>query len=163
MRIKTTVLLLSALLPLSALAMPEQTQQQGRQQGMQGQKAQQGQMGQNKQQAQKGQQQWNKNEKRSSWSREKMQQRQNAWFDRLELTAEQREQFQKEMSQRYEQQRQARAAHHDKLRALLTDEQRVIFDQDIARMEQRMQGYMQRNDKPAMSGQQKPNQRNNAQ
>ena len=37
MRIKTTALLLSALLPLSALAMSEQAQQ-GRQQGMQGQK-----------------------------------------------------------------------------------------------------------------------------
>lgn len=153
MRIKATALLLSALLPLSVLAMPEQ---QGQQKGMQGQKAQQGQMG------QQNNQQRQKNQKTPQWNREKMQQRQTAWFDRLELTAEQRELFQKEMNQRYEEQMKSRAAHHDKLRAVLTDEQRVIFDQDISRMEQRMRGYMFKNDKTAPSTQQRK-QRNNPQ
>ena len=67
------------------------------------------------------------------------------------------------MRQRHQQQMKARAAHHEKLRALLTEEQRVIFDQDIARMEERMQGYMQRNDTPAMFDQQKRKQRDKAQ
>ena len=134
MRIKATVLLLSALLPLSVMAMPEQGQQQGRQQGMQGQ---------SNQQLQKNQQS-NKSQKTSQWEKGSMQQRQAAWFERLNLTAEQRALFEKEMAQRHAEQMQSRAAHHDKLRAVLTEEQRVIFDQDISRMEQRMQRYMQK-------------------
>lgn len=155
MRIKATALLLSALLPLSVMAMPEQGQQQGRQQSMQGQSNQQLQ----------NNPPGNKSQKASQWKKGNMQQRQAAWFERLNLTAEQRELFEKEMAQRHAEQMQARAAHHDKLRAVLTEEQRVIFDQDISRMEQRMQRYMQKrtSSSSAKQAEQKRGQRNSTQ
>lgn len=148
MRIKATALLLSALLPLTVSAMPEQ----GQQQSMQNQTAQQGQKNMQKQSA-------GKQQKSSQWNRDRMQQWQTAWFDRLDLTPEQRQQFKQEMSQHHAAQMKSRAAHHDKLRALLTDEQRVIFDQDVAKREQRMQRYMQSENPSKRS----PMQRNNAQ
>ena len=134
MRIKTTALFLCALLPLSVWAMPGEGQQ-----GQQGKQNMQGQQMQGKQ----GQQQ-----KNSEWNQEKMQTRQAAWFDRLELTAEHRQLQQK-----------ARTAHHDKLRAVLTDKQRVTFDQETEKMQQRMRNKMQQSDKSPRSGQ---NKRSNA-
>lgn len=115
MRIKITALVLSAMLPLSVWAAPEQaaTERAMAQQ-----------------------------EKGAAWSPEKMQQRQAAWFDRLELTAEQRELFQTEMQEHRALQQKARTAHHDKLRGLLTDEQRVKFDQDKQDMQKRMKKRM---------------------
>ncbi len=146
MRMKITALALSALLPLSAWAMPGEGQgQQGQGQQSQSQKSQQGQK---KQQA--GQQQ-NKSQSRQ----EMMQQRQAVWFDRLELNTEQRAAFQKEMQTHFQQQQKARTAHHDTLRGLLTDEQRLIFDQDTEKMQKRMLNYMQKNDKSARSGDKK--------
>lgn len=88
-----------------------------------------------------------------------IQKRQSAWFDRLELNTEQREAFQKEMQEHFKQQQKTRTAHHDKLRALLTDEQRVTFDQDTEKMQQRMFNYMQKTDKSPRSGEKKRDQR----
>jgi len=149
MRIKTTALLLSAILPLSVWAMPEQGQQ--KQQNMQ---SQQGQQGMQKQSAEQKQ-------KNTEWRQDKMQKRQAAWFERLELTPVQREAFQAEMQEHRAQQQKARTAHHDKLRALLNDEQRVTFDQDTKKMQERMQNYMQKSDKSSRSGQDKRAQRAN--
>lgn len=147
MRIKITALALSALLPLSVWAMP------GEGQGQQGQN-QKGQQSQSKQQA--DQQQTSMQARQ-----EMMQKRQSAWFDRLELTAEQREAFQKEMQEHFQQQQKTRTAHHDKLRVLLTDEQRVIFDQDTEKRQQRMLDYMQKADKSPRSGEKKAEKRSN--
>lgn len=149
MRIKTTALLLSAILPLSVWAMPEQGQQ--KQQNMQ---SQQGQQGMQKQSAEQKQ-------KNTEWRQDKMQKRQAAWFERLELTPVQREAFQAEMQEHRAQQQKARTAHHDKLRALLNDEQRVTFDQDTKKMQERMQNYTQKSDKSSRSGQDKRAQRAN--
>jgi hypothetical protein len=146
MRIKMTALALSALLPLSVWAMP------GQGQGQQGQQAQ-------GQQSQKGQQGQKNQQTKMQARQEMMQQRQAAWFDRLELNAEQRQAFQKEMQQHYQQQQKTRTAHHDKLRALLTDEQRVIFDQDTAKRQQRMFDYMKKADKSPRSGEKKRDKR----
>lgn len=145
MRMKITALALSALLPLSVWAMP------GEGQGQQSQ-SQKGQQGQKKQQT--GQQQ-SKSESRQQM----MQQHQAVWFDRLELNTEQREAFQKEMQKHFQQQQKARTVHHEKLRGLLTDEQRVIFDQDTEKRQQRMLDYMQKNDKKSRSGDKKRDQR----
>jgi hypothetical protein len=142
MRIKMTALALSALLPLSVWAMP------GEGQGQQDQN----QKGQQKQQT-------DRQHTKMQMRQEMMQQRQAAWFDRLELNAEQREAFQKEMQQHHQQQQKTRTAHHDKLRALLTDEQRVTFDQDTKKRQQRMFDYMQKADKPSRSGEKKRDQR----
>lgn len=148
MRIKTTALVLSALLPLSVWAMPES-----------GQKGQNGQKNAQVQQEQKrgqGQQKSTaKAESREYWRSDKMQQRQNAWFDRLELTPEQRQAFQTEMQEHHAAQLKSRTAHQDKLRTLLTDEQRVKFDQDREKMQQRMQKYMQNKDTTKSEGQSK--------
>lgn len=152
MRMKITALALSALLPLSVWAMPGEGQgkgQQGQGQQSQSQKGQQG------QKAQQTGQQHSQSQSRQAM----MQQRQAAWFDRLELNAEQREAFQKEMQQHHQQQQKTRTAHHDKLRALLTDEQRVTFDQDTKKRQQRMFDYMQKADKPSRSGEKKRDQR----
>jgi len=142
MRIKMTALALSALLPLSVWAMP------GEGQGQQDQN----QKGQQKQQT-------DRQHTKMQMRQEMMQQRQAAWFDRLELNAEQREAFQKEMQQHHQQQQKTRTAHHDKLRALLTDEQRVTFDQDTKKRQQRMFDYMQKADKSSRSGEKKRDQR----
>ena len=139
MRIKTTALFLCALLPLSVWAMPGEGQQ-----GQQGQQNMQGQQKLGKQ----GQQQ-----KNSEWNQENTQKRQAAWFDRLELTAEQRQVFQKEMQEHRQLQQKARTAHHDKLRAVLTDKQRVTFDQETEKMQQRMRNKMQQSEKSPRSGQ----------
>ncbi|WP_205340256.1 hypothetical protein [Denitrificimonas caeni] len=152
MRIKTTALLLSAILPLSVWAMPEQGQQ--KQQNMQSQQGMQGQQGMQKQSAEQKQ-------KNTKWRQDKMQKRQAAWFERLELTPVQREAFQAEMQEHRAQQQKARTAHHDKLRALLNDEQRVTFDQEMEQMQERMQNYMQKSDKSSRSGQDKRAQRAN--
>lgn len=133
MRMKITALALSALLPLSVWAMPGEGQ------------------GQQKQQA--GQQQT-----KMQIRQEMMQKRQAAWFDRLELTAEQRQAFQKETQEYFQEKQKARTAHHDKLRALLTDEQRVIFDQDTEKRQQKMLDYMQKADKSPRSEEKKRSQ-----
>jgi hypothetical protein len=142
MRIKMTALALSALLPLSVWAMP------GEGQGQQDQN----QKGQQKQQT-------DRQHTKMQMRQEMMQQRQAAWFDRLELNAEQREAFQKEMQQHHQQQQKTRTAHHDKLRALLTDEQRVTFDQDTKKRQQRMFDYMQKAEMPNRTGEKKRDQR----
>lgn len=139
MRIKTTALVLSALLPLSVWAMPEPGQQ-----GQSAQKNAQVQQGQKRGPEQ--QKSAVKSENREQSRVNKMQQRQSAWFDRLELTPEQRQAFQVEMQEHHAAQLKARTAHQDKLRTLLTDEQRVKFDQDREKMQQRMQKYMQNKD-----------------
>lgn len=154
MRMKITALALSALLPLSVWAMPGEGQgkgQQGQGQQSQSQKGQQG------QKAQQTVQQHSQSQSRQAM----MQQRQAAWFDRLELNAEQREAFQKEMQQHFQQQQKARTVHHDKLRGLLTDEQRIIFDQDTEKMQKRMLNSMLKNDKSLRSGEKKREQRSN--
>ena len=137
MKVKITALALSALLPLSVWAMPEHKQQ-----AMQKHSAE-------------------KYEQNTEWRKEKMQKRQEAWFDRLDLTPEQREAFQSEMQQHREQQQKSRQAHHDKLRTLLNDEQRAAFDKDTEKMQKRMQdkmkNYMQKDDKAKRTGEGKRN------
>lgn len=138
MKLKMTSLVLSALLPLSVLAAPATEVNQAA----------------------------TAQERNAEWRQENMQKRQAAWFDSLELSTEQRELFQNEMQQHREQQQKARAAHHEKLRSLLTDEQRVKFDQKTQQMQQRkqkqMQKQMQKNDKSKRAGQYKDSPRNNA-
>ena len=131
MKVKITALALSALLPLSVWAMPEQKQQ-----GMEKHSA-------------------DKYEQKAEWRKEKMQKRQDAWFDNLELTPKQREKFQSEMQQHHEQQQKSRQAHHDKLRTLLNDEQRAAFDKDTEKMQDRMKNRMQKDDESKPTGEKK--------
>ena len=125
MKIKITALALSALLPLSAWAAsePEPTQPSAMQ-----------------------------HEQHKNLRHEKMQKHQDAWFDRLDLNAEQCTAFKKEMTQHREQQHKARTAHHDKLRSLLNDEQRAAFDKDTKKMQERMKKHMQKGSHGKHSG-----------
>lgn len=136
MRIKMTAILLSALLPLSAWAAPGPNE--------------------SKPQAVKQEQQ-------AQWSPEKMQKRQNDWFDRLELSTEQREAFQAEMQQHRAQQQSARNMHHEKLRGLLNEKQRAAFDQDTKKMQDKMQrhGQKHKNNKDKRSGEYRQGMRSN--
>ncbi len=111
MRIKSTALLLSVLLPLSVFAAPNASTQ-----------------------VEKTAQQ----EQRMQERQQVMQERQTAWFDALELTSEQRADFQKEMQQHRQQQQVSRKAHHDKLRGLLNADQQVKFDKKINTMQNNM-------------------------
>jgi len=122
MRIKMTAFVLSALLPLTASAVTEQIQEP------QGQAFVQGQQKMQKKSDKHGEQ----------WHLKKMQERQAQWFDRLELTPEQRQNFKEEMQAHRATQAQARAKHHNKLRSMLNDKQRVQFDQDIRKMQKHM-------------------------
>lgn len=128
MIVKITALALSALLPLSVWAMPEQKQQ-----AMENHSAE-------------------KYERNAEWHNEKMQKRQDTWFDHLDLTPKQREAFQSEMQQHREQQQKSRHAHHDKLRTLLNDEQRAAFDKDTVKMQERMKSHMQKGDRSKRTG-----------
>jgi len=125
MKIKMTAVLLSVILPLSAWAAsePEKTQASATQQ-----------------------------KQRAEWRQEKMQERQSAWFDRLELTAEQRTAFQQEMTEHREQQQKARDTHHEKLRALLDDKQRAAFDEDTKKMQDKMKNHMHKHGKSKPHG-----------
>lgn len=108
MRIKATALLFSVLLPLSTFAAtnaPATVEKTAQQ------------------------------EQRMQERQQTMEKRQNAWFDKLELTSEQRAAFKKEMQQHREQQQTARKAHHDSLRGLLTAEQHVEFDKKVSAMQ----------------------------
>lgn len=134
MRIKMTAVLLSALLPLSVWAAPEQSG--------------------SKQSAVK-------HEQKAEWRHEKMQERQSAWFDRLELTPTQREAFQAEMKEHWDQQKTAREAHHDKLRGLLDDKQRAAFDEDTKKMHDKMKNRMHKHDTSKRSGEYKYGKRAN--
>lgn len=146
MRIKLTALVLSAMLPLSVWAMPGE-----------------GQQGQNKGQQSMQKKQASQAQNTSKGYSEKMQQRQAAWFDRLELTSEQRKAFQAEMQEHRQQQQKSRMAHHDKLRALLNDKQRATFDAETEKMQHRMHKHMQKSGKNSAMGEGKRTQRNSAQ
>lgn len=123
MKVKITALALSALLPLSVWAAPEHKNQ-----AMEKYSAE-------------------KYEEKAEWRKEKMEKRQDAWFDRLDLTPKQREEFKSEMQQHREQQQKSRQTHHDKLRSLLNDEQRAAFDKDTEKMQKKMHNHMRKGDK----------------
>ncbi|MDY0248807.1 MAG: hypothetical protein RBR45_01985 [Pseudomonas sp.] len=69
---------------------------------------------------------------------QRMQERQSALFESLELNVKQREAFKKEMQRHHEKQRADRKAHHDKLRELLTPKQQAHFDKKIEMMQKNM-------------------------
>ena len=128
MKVKITALALSALLPLSVWAAPEPKSQ-----AMEKHSAQ-------------------KYEEKAEWRKEKMGNRQEAWFDRLDLTPKQREEFKSEMQQHREQQKKNRQTHHDKLRSMLNDEQRAAFDKDTEKMQEKMKNHMSKGDKSKRTG-----------
>ena len=123
MKVKITALALSALLPLSVWAAPEQKNQTMEKYSAE------------------------KHERNAEWRKDKMEKRQAAWFDRLELTPEQREAFQAEMQEHRKQQQKIRQTHHEKLRSLLNDEQRAAFDKDTEKMQEKMNNHMRKGDK----------------
>lgn len=131
MKVKITALALSALLPLSVWAAPEHKNQ-----AMEKHSAE-------------------KYERNTEWRKNKMEKRQEAWFDRLDLTPKQREAFQSEMQQHREQQQKSRQTHHDKLRSLLNDEQRAAFDKDTEKMQEKMKNHMYKGDKYKSTGEYK--------
>ncbi len=131
MKVKITALALSALLPLSVWAAPEHKNQ-----AMEKISAE-------------------KYERNAEWRKDKMEKRQEAWFDRLDLTPKQREAFQSEMQQHREQQQKSRQTHHDKLRSLLNDEQRAAFDKDTEKMQEKMKNHMYKGDKSKPTGEYK--------